>query len=174
MIMEYVILGFLLIRDLTQYDMKKALEMKPSPFFSASFGSIQSALKKLESKGFIIYTIKIENGREKKIYQILDSGKQAFHFWMMENVDNYHFDQIATTKLFFLGLLNKEEQLIFCAKIIKQIDEIVAGFKKIPYDSSLSENQIYFFQFKTLELGLSGYEEIRKFFLSLEKELREE
>ncbi len=48
--MEYVILGFLMIRALSQYDLMKVLKEEVSPFYKPSLGSLQNALKKLEKK----------------------------------------------------------------------------------------------------------------------------
>ncbi|WP_025025397.1 PadR family transcriptional regulator [Caldalkalibacillus mannanilyticus] len=64
--MEFVILGLLMIRQMSQYDIKKILQQKISPFFSPSLGSIQSALKKLMDNGHIELDEVVEGGRQQK------------------------------------------------------------------------------------------------------------
>src|SRR4030095_4213922 len=98
--LEFVILGLLMIRHLTQYDIKNALQQKVSPFFSASLGSIQAALKKLESNGHIEFHEAVENGRRKKIYTLNAKGKQHFLDWMLSSIAPSRLDSDVTTKLF--------------------------------------------------------------------------
>lgn len=50
--LEYIILGFLLSKDLTGYDLKQRMAKSTSFFFDASFGSIYPALKRLEAKKY--------------------------------------------------------------------------------------------------------------------------
>jgi DNA-binding PadR family transcriptional regulator len=91
--MEFVILGLLMIRGLSQYDIRKALQQKVSPFYSASLGSIQAALKKLEGNGHIEINEVIENGRGKKIYTINHTGRQYFMDWMLSSIAPNRLDR---------------------------------------------------------------------------------
>lgn len=171
--MEYVILGLLLMRDLTQYDIKRALEVKPSPFFSASMGSIQAALKKLLEKGYIQIKDQESQGRRKKIYSICDSGRNRFKDWMLENIDNYHFDQIMVTKLFFLGLLSKAERIQFIKIVMNRLDGFISSFESVG-ENNYQGNDLAYYQFKTLDLGLLNYQQTRKFFQEMLNELEGE
>ena len=55
---DYLVLGLLMYRPLTMYDIKKAMEKSTHHFFSASFGSLHPALKKLDEKGWVRFFIK--------------------------------------------------------------------------------------------------------------------
>jgi hypothetical protein len=68
--MEFVILGLLALRAMTVYEINKALERGVSLFYSASFGSINAAIGRLLEKGWISGQEKVENGRNKKIFQL--------------------------------------------------------------------------------------------------------
>ena len=48
--MEYVILGLLMLQPNSVYGIRKAFEQGISMFYSASLGSIQTAVKRLEDK----------------------------------------------------------------------------------------------------------------------------
>ncbi|WP_236880832.1 PadR family transcriptional regulator [Clostridioides difficile] len=48
--LEYIILGFLMEKELSGYDLKQIMSESTSYFFDASFGSIYPALKRLETK----------------------------------------------------------------------------------------------------------------------------
>lgn len=169
--MENIILGFLLMKNLSQYEIKKALEKKPSPFISASLGSIQAALKKLLAKGHITMQATMENGRKKNIYQITDSGKNSFHEWMLMEIDEYNFDHLLMTKLFFLGLLPLENQQKFVNNIINQLNEINKELRSVAVSDELLAHPLAKFQFKTLDLACENYKQTLKFFTNLKKEL---
>ncbi len=177
--MEYVILGFLLIRNLTQYDIKAALEKKVSPFFSASLGSIQAALKKLENNVHVEVYETVENGRKKKIYSITGTGKTHFMTWMLSYVLPNKTEHEVTTRLFFLGLMQPSERLNICKSIICELENKVKEFKEGRSESAqmrVPEQlvDIVKFQLKTLDLGLYYYTQIlewfRNFYLELEGE----
>ena len=68
--MAFLILGLLMIRSLTVYDIKTILEKKISPFYAASYGSIQAAVRKLLKNEHVTFTEKVEKGRNKKVYSI--------------------------------------------------------------------------------------------------------
>ena len=78
--MEYIILGLLLFKEMTIYEMNSSFKKGLSLIYSASYGSLQNATKKLIKTEWIHFTQTIENGRNKKIYSISDQGKAAFYF----------------------------------------------------------------------------------------------
>jgi len=82
--------------------MSQILQGKVSPFYSGSYGSIQTALKKLTEQLDIVSESVIENGRNKKRYSITNSGKAQFQNWLETDflVDNFKND--ALTKVFYL------------------------------------------------------------------------
>lgn len=157
--MEFVILGFLMIRNLTQYDLKNALQQKVSPFFSASLGSIQAALKKLEINGHVEFNEVVENGRRKKVYAINDQGRQYFLDWMLSSIAPNQLEQDAATRLFFLGLMSSSERLAVNQEIIKQLESTVQDFEAASIESQQKAvpqqfEDVVKYQLKTLDLGL--------------------
>lgn len=176
--MEFVILGLLMIRNLTQYEMRKALKQKISPFFSASLGSIQAALKKLESQEHIEINESVENGRKKKIFAINNLGKRYFMDWMISSIAPNRLEQDATTRLFFLGFMSSPERLAIVREIISQLETIVLDYEA----ASIEANQkatpehlghIVKFQLKTLDLGLFYHQSMLGWFQALYSELEE-
>ncbi|MGM0877777.1 MAG: PadR family transcriptional regulator [Bacillota bacterium] len=124
--MEFVILGFLMIRNLTHYELKNVLQQKVSPFFSASLGSIQAELKKLEINGHVEFNEVVKNGRRKKIYAINDLGRQYFLDWMLTSIAPNQLEQDAATRLLFLGLMSSSDLLaVNQEEIIKQLESTV-------------------------------------------------
>ncbi|WP_433943769.1 PadR family transcriptional regulator [Paenibacillus sp. SN-8-1] len=177
--MVYVILGLLMIRKLSQYDIRGVLRRKVSPFFSASLGSIQAALKKLESQGYIECHEVSENGRRKKIYSINPSGTQHFMEWMLSPVVPGRMEQDVTTRLFFLGLMTKTERLTILKQVIDQLEVSVREFETAFQEANQKEipshlTDIAAYQFKTLKLGLYHHQSMLEWFTKLTKELEAE
>ena len=68
--LEYIILGFLMRRKATGYDLKQYMAESTSYFFDASYGSIYPALKRLEEKKFLCSEEQVTGGKFKKLYSV--------------------------------------------------------------------------------------------------------
>ncbi|OBZ13183.1 PadR family transcriptional regulator [Bacillus sp. FJAT-26390] len=174
--MEFVILGLLMIRHLTQYDIKNALQRKVSPFFSASLGSIQAALKKLESNGHVDLEEVTENGRRKKIYSLNPLGRQYFMDWMLSAIAPGRLEQDVTTRLFFLGLMPPQDRQSIIKAVIAHLEVSVhtfeTGYEEVsPKEIPAHLKEVVKFQLKTLELGLFYHQSMFAWFKGLLAEL---
>lgn len=172
--MAMLILGFLMIRSLTVYEIKTTLERKISPFYAASFGSIQNAIKNLLAAGQINYSEKVENGRNKKEYFITEVGQMAFLAWMKTEIPITKFNNEALVRVFFLGFLEKEEQLRLLDRYIEgltaEYEQMLNYQKTVKISPTLQNKQeIVKFQLASLDYGirelafeLSWYQELAK------------
>ena len=125
--MENVVLGLLIIQSLTLYELNQAFKQGISMFYSASYGSLQIAVKNLLSKGMIVFEEKVEKGRNKKIYSITENGRDAFFRWMFAEVPPNKLEVTALSKVFFLGLIpgiDQRKQIVL--EILNKI-ELVQG-----------------------------------------------
>ncbi len=76
--MDILILGMLMLKKLTIYEMRKHIEMNFTSMSSSSMGSIQAAIKKLLHHGMVRFDEYVENGVNKKMYEITDAGREYF------------------------------------------------------------------------------------------------
>ena len=120
--MEFVILGLLLLKPRTLYELNKTLAEKISLFYSASFGSISSAINKLLEKGWIELREHIERGRNKKIYTITAAGQSAFHDWLNSAIAPEKVKEPALTRLFFLGYLDPAQRIALITQHIASLE----------------------------------------------------
>lgn len=176
--MEYVILGLLMIRNLTQYDIKNALQQKVSPFYSASLGSIQAALKKLEANGHVVLNETVEGGRKKKIYAINNLGRPYFMNWMLLSVTPNRLEQDVPTKLFFLGLVPPQERLVIVKAVIQLLESIIQDFETSAViarekDAPMHLAHVVKYQLKTLDLGLFYHRSMLEWFKQFSLELED-
>ncbi|NDI36547.1 PadR family transcriptional regulator [Chengkuizengella sediminis] len=160
--MIYVILGLLMLRKMTVYDIKNVLEREVSPFYAASYGSIQNAIKKLLKEEAITYTESIDNGRAKKVYQLTEKGKEDFINWLSSeiNIDTPKDDGLL--KLYFYGFLNMEKRIRLLEKYTSVLREKIHSYKTYQtkakdYKIPNGYGEIADFQFTTLEYAIRHY-----------------
>ena len=74
-----IILGFLMDRRLTGYELRKAFSLSFSFFSGLSYGSIYPALKKMEKEGLITLEVQMQDGApNRKVYTITEQGRREF------------------------------------------------------------------------------------------------
>jgi DNA-binding PadR family transcriptional regulator len=157
--MEYIILGLLMIRSLSQYDILKALEKEVSPFYSASLGSIQNALKRLAEKSLIDMKAVESSKRGKKVFCITDEGVHYFMNWMLTESSRDKLENELPNKLFFMGHLSKRDRKLLIQTNIKTLKTIIDAYSLMQVAATRMENdKIMHYQLKTLKLGLSYFE----------------
>lgn len=160
--MDKVILGFLMIRALTQYDILQAMQKKVSPFYKASLGSIQHALKLLLEQGFITSELLKNDPRKKSLYHVTPQGKAYFNSWMLEAIDENKLEAHINIKLFFMGHLSHSDKIAVIDRIILSLEKLVADYhlEKSHFDSMTWDDSIInivHYQLKTLDLAYSHH-----------------
>jgi PadR family transcriptional regulator, regulatory protein AphA len=175
--MENVVLGLLIIQSLTLYELNQAFKQGISMFYSASYGSLQIAVKNLLGKGMIIFEERVDKGRNKKIYSITEQGKIAFYRWMREEIPANKLEVTALSKVYFLGLLQGAEQKEQVLNEILSMIQLVQGELSEMEDAlsrvEISEpyREIYTYQLKTLDYGRKAHAFAREWFQGLLDEL---
>ncbi len=117
---DFVVLGLLNHEPLTGYEIKKRIDTSLSFFWNASFGSIYPTLAKLEEENKVIKLDSDKQGREKIVYAITETGKNALKDWLQLPVqrDELHYETLL--KLFFGD----------CVGVPKTLEHIVAFEEK--------------------------------------------
>lgn len=122
--MEKIILGLLMMRGMTIYEIKSVINNKLGAMCSSSSGSIHSAIRKLIENEAITYQ---EEGNS-KIYFITKVGREIFEQWIHEPMIVDKKKDIELSKLFFIGLANpnRRENLIksYIINLKKQLDTL--------------------------------------------------
>ena len=110
--LEFAILGFLLDRDMTGYDIKQMMVTRTSNFIDASFGSIYPMLKRLEKVGLITFAEIAAGNRLKKMYTITPQGREHFMEWLQTPCTFSPFNLEFLEKLFFYKHLKKNDAIL--------------------------------------------------------------
>jgi PadR family transcriptional regulator, regulatory protein AphA len=171
--MENVILGLLTIQSLTLYGLAQAFKQGISMFYSASYGSLQVAVRHLLSKGMVVYEEKVKRGRNQKVYSITPAGRQAFLEWMLDEIPASKLEVTALSKVYFLGLIESRAQRKQIVQGILGKVEQVQGELDAANDS-LSQmaiprayQEVFRYQIKTLDYGRQAHIFARKWFKAL-------
>lgn len=131
MSLEHGILGFLSIKSLTGYDLKKLFNYSAVYFWPADQAQIYRALKKLAEDGFVELPTQ-EQGKtvERKVYAITEKGHQALHDWISSPERSDFISRLPfIMKLFFSGSLSHEEQLAFLDTQMRVNKELIEKLK---------------------------------------------
>lgn len=120
--MAHVILGLLLIRPQSLYDLIKNFEAGMALIYSASSGSIKRALDGLLAKGAIEVASIESTGRGRKVYRTTAAGEQEFHSWMTGDIAGPDIEVAILSRMFFVGLLDSTER----PRVLKAFQERTA------------------------------------------------
>lgn len=121
--MDYIILGLLLLKSRTIYQLRERIDKGLNIMYSSSMGSIQAAVKKLLNNGYIQYREIVENGKYKKIYSVTESGKQHFFEWVNMPMGTQNSKNPELAKLYFMGFSSREKRKESLQKYISQLKE---------------------------------------------------
>lgn len=181
--MDKIILGLLMLRKLTIYELKNIVNANFTSMCSSSTGSIQAALKKLLGENMITFEECIENGVHKKMYSLTDVGKDYFLSWVQCSMSAGKTKDMELSKLFFMGYVPAENRVpliesyiedLRVEKIkleaIQQQDVETAKLRQIAY---MTENEELLHRFRqatgyaNLETGIDEVADFERFTLQL-------
>lgn len=168
--MGNVILGLLLLSPMTLYLLNKQFERSISLIYSASLGSIRTAVLSLAARGLVESVDSVENGRSKKTYHPTPEGQAEFFRWMAAPIVGGDLETQALSKLFFLGLLPDDAARVAVLRDIVdraradegQLREVEGELEGMQVPEPLRE--IFRYQKLTLEYGVRSHEVGREFF----------
>jgi DNA-binding PadR family transcriptional regulator len=136
--MELIMLGLLMLKEHTIYEIKKILERNFSSMCSNSAGSIQSTVKKMFKDGMIVYNEYVENSVNKKMYAITDKGKEYFINSISEPM-LYKEKNMELGKLFFMGFAPKDKRIELINSYISELEAEKERLEKIRSTSQDTE-----------------------------------
>jgi DNA-binding PadR family transcriptional regulator len=171
---QQVILGLLLLHGpLSLYAAQRLFAQGISLFYSASFGSIQRALKQLVERGLATVEGASADTRGRKPYTITDAGIRAWREWMAEPLTGGDLETAALSRIFFLGLIDDvEERGRIVAAIRERIDADLGELRGVAAaldqaDVPAAFSDVFAYQRATLDYGIRSHEHARDWFAAL-------
>jgi hypothetical protein len=129
--MDKIILGILMLRRMTAYELRNTIRDNFKSMCSDSLGSIQVALKKLLSLKMVTFEELVEKGINKKRYAITDIGEKVLMEWIKIPIDISKTKNIDIGKLLFMGYIPKNEQKNLINKIILSLEKEYSELKNL-------------------------------------------
>lgn len=108
--MDKIILGILMLKRLTSYEIRNIIRQNYKSMCSDSLGTIQATLKKLLAGGLITCNEFVERSVNKKVYSITDVGRALFMEWLKTPVDMTKGKNMEFGKFLLMGLVPPEER----------------------------------------------------------------
>ena len=155
-----MVLGFLMERSMTGYELKKVFSISFSFFSGLSYGSIYPALRKMEQEGLITMRMEIQDGApNRKVCTITDAGRQAFMEALRApfSLDKAKSPYLA--KLFFFAHLSPEERAAMTAKHLQTIQEVQGQLDAVRPEIEANADR---FQYLCFEFGLRFFHDLAR------------
>jgi len=126
----FILLGLLLNKPMTGYDLKSFFNNSVNFFWSAELSQIYRELSKLETQGYIISRTEQQ---DKKIYEVSGEGQEVFLKWLKEFPENLTpvSRNEFLVRIFFSAKLSKEELVNQFERYICQQEEEAEIYKAI-------------------------------------------
>ena len=155
---QSVLLGFLMKKSMTGYDLKKAFSISFSFFSGISYGSIYPALKKMENQGMISKRLEIQDGApNRKVYTITEAGRRAFLDCLRAP---FTFEMPKSTflmRLFFFAHLPPAERRVFAQQHLDTIEQLRAQLESARPEVEAHADR---FQYLCFQFGIRFYRDM--------------
>ena len=152
---EYVVMGMVLHKPLTGYDIKKEIEAGIGSFSKSSYGNLYPALKKLTDKGFLTLTEQTQVDRLKKYYMATELGKTAFLEWLTSPLAPGSVTASLLTRIYFFGELSEDTRRQELQKYELHIQQILQQLREMEKQFSMPDiDARYYFEMSTLYYGI--------------------
>ena len=144
--MENIILGLLLLKNRTIYELRKRINDGLNLMYSCSTGSIQAAIKKLLQNGHVA------------VRETTEKGKTAFNGWVNSPVDVVTAKNPELAKIYFMGFTEKEVRIKLIQSYIDDFKKTCSELEKICHEGEIlsdgmKNNEVFYFQLQTALYG---------------------
>ena len=129
--MDKLILGLLMLKRLTVYEIRREIRANFSLICSDSLGSIQAAMKKLLAAQLVKYSEYTEKGVNKKRYSITAKGRRALADWLEIPAEMAASKNMDLAKLLFMGFVPAEKRLQMINAIILKLETELSGLRRL-------------------------------------------
>lgn len=169
---QTIILGFLMHKSMTGYDLKKAFSISFSFFSGLSYGSIYPALKKMEKRGLITKHVEIQDGLpNRKVYTITETGRKAFLDSLRSPLAPEQPKSAFLMRLFFFAYLSPNEREKIVAQHLESVQHMRERLEAVQPEVAVRADR---FQYLCFEFGLNCLDDMARNLSRLGDALKEE
>ncbi|MBI5343557.1 MAG: PadR family transcriptional regulator [Deltaproteobacteria bacterium] len=167
-----ILLGFLMNRSMTGYELKKAFSISFSFFSGLSYGSIYPALGKMEKEGLIRMQAEMrKSGPNRKICTITAEGRKVFLETLKEPFAFEGTKSIFLTRLFFFAHLAPEERRSSAHRYFESVRQVEKTLQRARPEIEAKADR---FQLLCYRFGLRFFEDLSRNIAQTVKALEKE
>ncbi|WP_328536019.1 PadR family transcriptional regulator [Streptomyces sp. NBC_00344] len=111
MSLRHALLGLLVDRRASGYDLMKLFDGSLANVWSANQSQVYGELKRLADTGLV--TVASEGPRGRKEYALTDEGLAELHSWLVDTESGQATRSDVLLRVFFLGVLSHDEAVAF-------------------------------------------------------------
>lgn len=156
--MEKIILGLLMLRGMTVYELKGIISSKLGSMCASSAGSIHTAIHKLLLHEEITC---VSEGR-KKIYCITEKGRSGFLTYLETPMNHDKAKNIEESKIFFMGMVEPEHIDGLLSSYLQSLSEELSTVRTLSELCRQNKEAIFSDSEKTILSDEHNTEGIRK------------
>jgi DNA-binding PadR family transcriptional regulator len=159
---DNILLGFLMYRPMTGYEVKKAMGGSTEFFFNTSLGSIYPAFGRLEKQSLVKKERRVERGRAKNVYHITPKGKRHFLSWLEKAPKLANIREESLLKMFFYEHADAPTRGRQVREYIGAVDERLKELLSLR--NRLEGGKASRYQMNTLDFGIEFYRFQRRWY----------
>jgi PadR family transcriptional regulator AphA len=160
MVLDHAILGFLCLRPLTGYKLKKSFDSSIRHFWTVDQSHIYRVLSRLSKDGYVTSELVPQQDKpNRKVYRITSEGRQEFLRWLISGeVKNVSIREPLLVRIFFAGLLSDKQALDILREEVACSSDCLSEYEEMSLRSlkrgEQNPSRDRFFQYLTLDYGL--------------------
>jgi len=157
---QSILLGLLMQKSMTGYEMNKAFSISFSFFSGLSYGSIYPALKKMERRGLITMELEIQDGApNRKVYTITEAGRQAFLEAVKAPPAPERYKAAFLMRLFFFDYLSPEERMAIAGEYLGSVQATHQALESARPEIEAHADP---FQYLCFRFGLRFFQDLKR------------
>lgn len=157
--LEFIVLGMVIDRPLTGYDIKKYIQTGIGTFYKASYGSLYPLLKRMAHQGLLNFIEEPYGNRNKIYYEITEQGKSAFFQWLKSPIDFNGNTDNQLAKIYFFDKLSKDERAGQLTEYEENCTVYLKKLKAMLQEYEGMENKdCFYYKLSTLYYGIAVME----------------
>lgn len=151
-----IILGLLMEKSRTGYELNEVFEKVFTHFYKTSYGMIYPTLKKLTKEGFVEKEVVIQESKpNKNVYTITETGEQEFYKYLQTQISPEARESEFLVRMYLGEYVSKKKLLEWVEEELLRKREII---EKLHADYKVWEPVMTFSQGISYEIGITQFE----------------
>jgi DNA-binding PadR family transcriptional regulator len=157
----YLVLGMVRLGARSGYEIKQTVELSLRFFWTISPAQIYPSLERLEKAGLIRGASAPVGGRQRRTFEITESGEKALRAWLRApEAMPFELRDLGMVKLFFADALGADGALALLGQIRGRSQRQIATLHAIEPAALASERKGAAFPMLTLHMGIAFHQAI--------------